>query len=259
MKSPLTKKRLGNLSRGILLTTLLTATGCASLQRSGYGVVKSVDGAARIVTGASVGEKVGIYSTDQDAPNYKSPEEYNGRGIKDRLFYTLTSPVLATRQFFQGIGDILGGVHGALEQGANYSVQKVPYLREGVASLFRIIDPDTKRGIFVPTLERGLNELEEKVGNVKTDSEERAYTEERTNSLGGATLNLIPAVNHLGDERIGWGRRIENFLGEIVYWFIPGKSNSSSDGGSSGGIPGVPNFPTSSSDFGNAGAGAGGN
>ena len=228
------EKAVKQLRNYMIISAMGAATifgsGCASLQRVGSGAVKTFDGAARMATGASVGEKAGFYNTtNPNSPNYKAPETYKGKDLKDRVGYTLLVPFKALRQVGEGVGDVLGGVYDGTIGQVTSRTGKIGQATDD------LLDPDTKYGFATPAVQNRANQLEEKIGSVKTDDPKRYVLEER-NKL----LDAVPVVHHFGDEEIPGWRRFFRAVGEVLY-FIPsflGEKSTKAGGKRSGGIAG---------------------
>lgn len=224
---------------GILLSGALFCGGCSSLQKSGYGIIKTIDGAARIVTGASVGEKMGIYSDNPNDSNYKAKEVYTGKGVGDRIKYIVTSPIGAIDQTLEGVGNIFGGIHGA-------TIGQIPQfhqspLEETSYGTKRITNPETKHGLITPTIKYGINEIRE-FGSVEKQSIENDQLKERFegSTLGEKLLGTVPILNHFGDCSKSGKDRTYDAIGEALFLapsVISGGSGSGS-GGSGGGFGG---------------------
>ncbi len=213
----------------VLGTSLATGYGCATVKhdasRFGYNLVKVVDGGARFGTGASVGEKAGIYSSDPNAPNYKASETYTGNNIRDRIGYTLMTPVLAARQIRSGIGGMAGSFYDVALG------QFIPKNNNLGIVADELTNPEKREG--VPIISRGLDYAEEKVGHVNVDSSKKSQLEERLNTPGEKISGSLPLIHPLGDNSLSWLQRITRPFGNALYWGLSWLAGGKIDSGNS--------------------------
>ncbi len=237
--SPSSPKK--NIAISLLAGVALAATAsCTSLQRtslkrSGSGLIKIPDGIGMLASGDSLADRAGFYSTNRNDPNYRAPEIYTGKGFGDRTLYTITVPVRAARLVGEGLHDVVGGVYGATVEPIIDSARgtKLESVADGI---YDATNPDDLRGIMVPTLQYGLNNLEEKIGNVQTNSESRDRLEERMKTTSGVLVGSIPGLNHLGDNDVvpvSFWRKALRIPKELIY-FIFSLGGSSSGAGNGG-------------------------
>jgi len=225
-----------------LATSLATSYGCATVKHDtskfGYNLVKVVDGGARFGTGASVGEKAGIYSSDINAPNYKAPEVYTGNSAGDRIGYIAMTPVLAIRQIGSGVGGMAESVYDVALG------QFIPKNNNAGIVVDEILNPDKREGI--PIIARGLNYSEENIGHVETADPSREQLKSRLDSRLEIATGSVPIVHPLGDETLPWYQRIARSIGNGVYYALFSLAGGSSSGEASGGVPGVTGGETGS-------------
>lgn len=210
-----TKKFAGNSVRtGVALGCFLLS-GCTGFRhglcKSGYGVVKTIDGVARIGTGASVCEKLGIYSENLQEPNYKSPEFYTGESAGSRIGYTLMVPVRAVRQGLEGIGNIAEGIYESTVG------QILPQNNTGVM-IDEVLNPEKREGI--PMVNRGLDYLEEKVGSIEVQEPAKEELKLRLDTTPEKITGIIPVAHPLGDESLSWKQRIPRTIGNGLYYLL---------------------------------------
>lgn len=236
MKNTSLKNKARNISRKAMLGILCAGSlglgsGCASVKygssKSGYGLVKIVDGTARVVTGASLGEKAGVYSSNPQDANYKAPEVYTGKenDISDRIGYTIMTPVRVIRQVGEGVSNVAEGIYIA---GPG---QLVPNNKAGIV-VNELISPENREGI--PMVSKGLDYAEEKVGHVNTDSPRKKQLEERLDTTEEKITGALPLVHPLGDYSLPWYRRIARSIGNGVYYVLFSLAGGKASGGNGG-------------------------